>query len=97
MKIHDFGLWFRYWHNRKDHWSTTIYEKSSFQIYYDGEWLGDYRCNFDLDLYYDEPHIIKLRNKFLERSDYNGTYMIGRLLTLDDFEIIENPEYRGAV
>jgi hypothetical protein len=103
MKITDFGLWFMSWggdiHCR---WSTTIPPEYGFSIYYDGVELGYQSSDFGLSIYMNggypgcEPylHTIKLKNRFRKIME---RYYIGRPLTLDDFEIVESPEYRGAV
>ncbi len=87
MKLHDFGLWFRttdcYRIDDWPEWSTTIPETGGFYIYYDGKLLGCQYPNFDLVVNRSHPHILKLK----------GWCMIGRCLTLDDFEIIPNPDY----
>ncbi len=97
MKIHDFGLWFKY-HDKGQgfqKWSTTIpQDGGGFAIYFDGQRLahvwgyGDY----DLFIYHDKSYIVRLRGNFDRDGSY---YKVGRQLTLDDFEIIENPEFRG--
>jgi hypothetical protein len=103
MKITDFGLWFMSWgSDPHDHWSTTIPKKPPYSIYYDGMDLGVQLSDFGLSIYMDsgyprcEPylHVIKLKNSFRKIME---RYYIGRPLTLDDFEIVESPEYRGAV
>jgi hypothetical protein len=92
MKLHDFGLWFT--PNMRE-WSTTIPQKRGFDIYYDGMLLGRQHYYYELTIDDDKPHIIKLKNKF---SNYNRWYCyISRPLTLDDFEIIPNPDYKGVV
>ncbi len=95
MKIHDFGLWFAFWVGTKFNWSTTITmgPKYGFAIYYDGVQLGCQDDDLCLEIYVEEPHIIKLKKDF--PLDSSGRYIIDRLLTLDDFEIIENHDYRG--
>ena len=94
MKMHDFGLWF---YSRVEcepyNWSSTIPQTAGFYIYYDGKFLGFQFHDFSLSIYKGEPHIIKLKKPFI----YDGYfYDIGHILTLDDFEIVENPNYRGA-
>ncbi len=93
MKIYDFGLWFQSVDGR---WST-IPRRSESHIYYDGINLGHQYSNFDLAVYEHKRYLIQLRNQFYS-WDFGGgiTFKrMGRLLTLDDFEIIENPDYRG--
>ncbi len=101
MKITDFGLWFRLWNDntRIRSWSTTIPREVDYWIYYDGVQLGFQDSLFDLAFYQDTPCIIQLKNSFpktIQTRRY-ATYFIGRLLTLDDFEIIPNPNYVGGL
>ncbi len=90
MKLHDFGLWFWSLGNR---WSITIPQKGYFEIFYDGVELGYQYDDFDL-MVYDDNHrfSIRLKNNFTRRGAYEK---IGRQLTMDDFEIIPTPIYRG--
>ncbi len=94
MKLHHFGLWFRYVECDRYNWSTTIPLYTS-HIYYDGRLLGIQYRNFILWVYEGRPQIINLKNNFIMNND--GYYDIGRPLTLDDFEIIENPNYKGNI
>jgi hypothetical protein len=91
VKIYDFGLWFQSIDGR---WST-IPRRSESRIYYDGSSLGFQYSNFDLAIYKDMRHLIQLRNQFCSWGRHSTFKQIGRLLTLDDFEIIENPDYLG--
>ncbi len=93
MKLQDFGLWFQTYYTWD--WSVTIPKRAEFRIYYDGEKLGWQYLDFDLKILEYQPHIIKLKNKFAH--DLMEYYRIGRPLTLDDFEIVENPDYKGTV
>ena len=103
MKITDFGLWFLDDERPKDRpkeWFTAIPQAGGFAIYYDGNYLGYYHNDDSLLIYDDKPHSINL-NKYsplhggyLGRSHYT-IYTIGRRLTMDDFEIIPNPDYKG--
>ncbi len=96
MKLHDFGLWFKIRITRNTYiWSSAIPPESDYWIYYDGMSLGKQYSDFDLVIYDDKPLIIKLKNKFygLESSVYDW-YQIGRLLTIDDFEVVENHRYK---
>jgi hypothetical protein len=94
MKIHDFGLWFR--HCGGKDWSTTIPQKygpqGTFEIFYDGRALGIYDER-SLYIHVFQPHKIHLKSKFSKGADH--WFKIGRRLTLDDFEIIPNPDYPG--
>ena len=90
MKIHDFGLWFRTWWTNK--WSTIIPQTGCFRISYDGKPLGNQFADFDLRVYNDGQFIIKLKNEFAVSGD---CHKIGRRLTLDDFEIVPNSDYKG--
>jgi hypothetical protein len=101
MDLHDFGLWFR-----GIDWRTTIPSPSSgmgFTIYYDGCVLGAYfgsarrglnatPLNGVINIYTSKytTHIIRLKKQFPE---VHGGFLIGRQLTMDDFEIVENPFY----
>jgi len=96
MKLTDFGLWFC--HCGGKDWSTTIPQKygpqGTFEIFYDGRALGLYgEHSLALYIYKNLPHKINLKSKFSEGYDY--WINIGRDLTLDDFEIIPNPDYPG--
>jgi hypothetical protein len=98
VKIHDFGLWFRYWDGVWC-WSTSI-PPPLLYIFYDGVYLGCQFSNFELHVVYDKLYIIKLKNKlWVTKSESRRKcfYRIGRLLTLDDFEIVSNPDYKGVV
>ncbi len=91
MKIYDFGLWFLC---DDGQWSA-IPQRPTSHIYYDGSSLGYQYSNFDLAVYQDKRHLIQLRNQFCSWGRDSTFKRMGRLLTLDDFEIIENPDYRG--
>ncbi len=94
MKLTDFGLWFFNFFNGE--WSTTVPRPrhGGFRIYYDGEVLGDHLSNFDLELYCDGPHTIILKSGLPLRKGYIDTYAFGRPITLEDFEIVKNPDYK---
>ncbi len=96
MKLHDFGLWFKLWNTPDgDEWSTTIPPKDIFDFYFDGEKIGHNFFDNILSIYPETRHIIKLRCEY-RLDDIDCRYMdIGRRITLDDFEIIENPDYKG--
>ncbi len=95
MKIHDFGLWFH--DNWKGEWSTTIPQEPGFHIYYDGYELAYQRTDFSFTIYKSSPYSIKLKkeSRLSGAYGYHRTYLIDRLLTLDDFEIKENTENIG--
>ncbi len=98
MKIHHFGLWFHWLLNYPRsgrEWVSIPPLECPFLIYYDGHYLGEQWVDFDLTIYDDEPHIIRLKNKFPFRENYKQTYALDRPITLDDFEIVKNPDYRG--
>ncbi len=96
MKIHDFGLWFRYWDGVWC-WSTSI-PRPLLYIFYDGVYLGCQYANFELCVLCDKSHIIKFKNKLLvPESKYLRQCWLGRKLTLDDFEIVQNADYKGVV
>jgi hypothetical protein len=92
MKIHDFGLWFQTFDSGT--YSTTIPQKGNFKIIYDGSYIGfqTHTHKFDLRIWDDLPYIINLKNNFKKDGPY---YSINRLITLDDFEVIPNPDYKG--
>ncbi len=92
MKLQHFGLWF---HCRSSwEWSTTISKKGAFDIYYDGHHLGGQWHDFSLTIYECKPYIIVLKNKLPISQGYKYAPAFGRLLTLDDFDIIPNPDYQ---
>jgi hypothetical protein len=93
MKMHDFGLWF-YLHVGYENWYSTIPQTAGFYIFYDGKRLGTHYHDYSLSIFKFEPHIIKLKKPFI--SDDGLFYDIGHIITLDDFEIVENPRYKGA-
>jgi hypothetical protein len=94
VKLTDFGLWFKFWNEaaRTTTRSTTIPQKGFFYILYDGVELGHQYSDFDLMIMPDQQFIIKLKNNFKLHGD---SHRIGRQLTLDDFEVIPNPNYGG--
>jgi hypothetical protein len=92
VKLHDFGLW--YWSWRTTNWSTTIPQTMEFCICYDGEVLGYQRDSLHFGIYQDKPYIINLKSNFKKDGIF---YQPNRLITLDDFEIIANPDYKGTV
>ncbi len=106
MKIHDFGLWFYSWNGK---WETTIPQETGYDIYYDGECLGEFgRVGLWLVIFTERyiatpplnppgpiPHIIQLKNQY-EYKKYSDaiSYFIGHHLTRDDFDIVKNPDYQ---
>ncbi len=92
MKLHDFGLW--YWSLKTTNWSTTFPQTMGFCICYDGEVLGYQRDSLHFRIYQDKPYIINLKSNFKKDGIF---YQPNRLITLDDFEIIVNPDYKGTV
>jgi hypothetical protein len=93
MKIHDFGLWFRGEDDKgMFFWSSTIPQARVIYILYDSAALACHAHGFFKILHPFKPHIIKLKKKFAKHGPY---YNINRLITLEDFEITENPDYRG--
>ncbi len=93
MKLQDFGLWFQGLTSGK--WSTIIPRKYSYKIFYDGLFLGIQWSDFELEIYNLYPYIIVLKSKLPVIKTCERTYAVGHRLTLDDFEIMENPDYRG--
>jgi hypothetical protein len=95
MKLHHFGLWFCGWSS--NNWSTAIPQTGLFHIYYDGRLLGAQFRDFNLWVYEGRPHIINLKSYLTNTTSIYHRYDIGRPLTIDDFEIIENPNYKGNI
>jgi hypothetical protein len=72
-------------------------QEAGFYIYYDGMFLGRQWSDFELYCYSDQPLKIQLKKTFPKGWRWKTYfYQIGRTLILDDFEIIPNPDYRGA-
>jgi len=91
------GLWFK---SKGGRWSKTIPSIEDFDIYYDGGELATYLWPvlFIHKLFvYESTHMIKLKREFpLDRCDsIDDEYRIENGLSFDDFEIVENPKYRG--
>ncbi len=98
MKLTDFGLWFGIWRDGSWKWSTTIPPKADFSIYYDGRLLGRQDSRFTLIVRLPDKYLgIRMKNPFDYCQLWDGEYQvyIGRLLTLDDFSIELNPDYKG--
>jgi len=98
MRIHDFGLWFREWiGGRGGKWLNTVPLTDEFLIYYDMQRLGYKTRTHNLVITGFYKNIIKLKHQFPIIKDEVGDdcYSIGRPLTLDDFAVVENPDYRG--
>ncbi len=91
MKIHEFGLWFKAWPSCK--WFIIVPPEGAFMIHYDGKNLGWQLAGDFIEIYDHQPHIIKLKQKCPKSGFYY--YIMNRRLTMDDFEIILNPDYRG--
>jgi len=104
MKIHDFGLWFMEWLplGGLGKWSNTIPLTDEFFIYYDSQRLGwQSRTHIlvnEVPSASTSAYTIKLKQKFTVFKDEfeMHNYLIGRKLTLDDFEIVKNPRFTGA-
>jgi hypothetical protein len=85
------GLWFRYW-DGVWYWSAAIPQEHSYIIYYDERVLGRQADNFELSIFDNgEPYLVKVKERF---AHYGNRYDVGRVLTLDDFDIIPNPDYQ---
>ncbi len=76
-----------------------VYQNTGFSIYYDTELLGwqhsatqNSLMQFCVRINETGKYIINLKNNFIMNND--GYYYIGRPLTIDDFEIIPNPDYK---
>jgi len=105
MKLTDFGLWFTDMGRAKE-WFTDIPQAERFAIYYDGNYLGyQWRCqvnDYRLIIYDDVPYSVNLNKHFhldggcFGRRHYT-IYTIDHRLTMDDFEIVENPHYRDSL
>jgi hypothetical protein len=85
MKLTDFGLWFKDCYGK---WLTTIPKDELFRIYYDGLDLGKQYSDYDLLIYHNRKssYIVKLKKEFDKKSGY---HIIGRRLTMDDFEVVK--------
>ncbi len=85
MKIIDFGLWFTDGYGK---WLTTIPQCEAFCIYYDGLDIGMQYSDDYLEIYNNRrsPYVIKLKKEFDKKSPY---HIIGRRLTMDDFEVVK--------
>ncbi len=93
MKLHEFGLWFlRQVPGEKATWSTTIPQDCFYSILYDGFCVGfqtlDDRVRIHTGDY--DRYIIKFNKKLA--SEIQFYFNLERRLTLDDFEIIPNPD-----
>ena len=98
MKLTYFGLWFWEYSGRDRKWSATVPREPGFLIYYDGRILGEQWADFDLTIYDDEPHIIRLKRDYAPKEPSSqvlvygfAQFRIGRLLTLEDFDIELRP------
>jgi hypothetical protein len=96
VKITDFGLWFKGEDDEgRFFWSSTIPQARVFYIFYDGIPIGGLRDHgYLLMPYYHKPYKIKIITDCPLLIDF---YEIGRPLTLEDFEIIPNPDYKSDV
>jgi len=95
VKLTDFGLWFL---SSRGQWSTTIPQAGWFSILYDGERLGYQGDYFNLAFPLSKRYTIRLTKPFpiVRSGPYSlPRYDIGHRLTMDDFEIVENPNYAG--
>ncbi len=97
MKIHEFGLWFKSGYSDEGFsWSTTIPPEGFLCIYYDGDIMGQQNTrNFELSTTTWYAHKMRVREIFTKNR--KGHYQIGRRLTLEDFEIVENTNYKGLL
>ena len=96
MKLHDFGLWFETW--VANEWSKAIPKNHvAFSIWYNGVEIGWQREDGDLCVYSAQPYIMQVKDRFTNKAAYAfcPTYSVGLDLTLDDFEIVPNPDYPG--
>jgi len=100
MKLHQFGLWFQILGGfQRGQWTTSIPQHQSYQIHYDGNCLGTKFPNV-LNIYNDEidEFVIKLKNASAQCHPViagMNAYQIDTL-SLNDFEIIPNPNYKDS-
>ncbi len=99
MKLHDFGLWFQILGGfQRGHWTTSIPQHLSYQIHYDGNWLGT-KFNNVLNISEKDKFMIKLKHPptLFPRVIINDIFAYEiDTLTLNDFEIIPNPNYKDS-
>ena len=95
MKLHDFGLWFWEYSGWGYKWSATVPRQGGFYMYYDGELLGVQDNDLNLTVTGDRPYIIRLKNRLVATgSIFTYTLKLDSIITLDDFDIIPNPDYQ---
>ncbi len=88
------GLWFRFYNGA---WSSTFPREPGYGIYYDETLLAQQDKDFGLVIWGGLPFTIKLRSKFDIWESSSGAYQmhrLGRLLSIDDFEIADNTNYK---
>jgi hypothetical protein len=99
MKLHEFGLWFRCWRGWNEYlWSSTIPRDGDFDIFYNGYLLATQAANFELIV--DWRYLNKIPYKMIvpnliKKEGTASAYEVGRLLTMEDFNIVPNPLYTG--
>jgi hypothetical protein len=101
------GLWFKYKNGYNyNKWSISIPQRCNFYIYYNGMRLGwfDHIQHFPyiqnqlvLPFQTESPYKINCKRDFEQYAtiSYSTSYSIGHYLSLDDFEIVENPSFIG--
>lgn len=93
MDITD-GLWFRSW----DDIATTTREipvSGNFSVWYNDEFLGAQLSNMDLIVEILQPYLMALKKEeYISIEDCQRCYQLGQRLTIEDFEIIANPDYK---
>jgi hypothetical protein len=85
------GLWFRFYNGA---WSSTFPREPGYGIYYDGIPIAQHDKEFWLVIFDEHPFTIKLKSKFQRLVSTGEAYSVGRLLSIDDFEIVENRNYK---
>ena len=106
MKLHDFGLWFGYWDSTSYAWYSAVPHRNAswIDITYDGVAVAVERnvgLKYELIIFQNHhaPYTIMIKCDFSfgdQRLPHTTLIIdIGRRLTLDDFEIVKNPDYRG--
>jgi hypothetical protein len=101
MKLHHFGLWFNFWGYNNNEMcvkglSTAIPQSPGFCIYYDGVRLGTQYLDFSLRIVRTrEPNLLIM--KVMPKEKKAGIFSFNRLLTMQDFEIAPNPDYKEYI
>jgi len=98
MKLHDFGLWFQCLQLEEENSKKNVFFFGC-RILYHGFCVGKQFADYSLSLSNKTPFMLSLKDDYpmIQASQFNVAYHydIDRLITAEDFEIIENPNYRG--